>query len=86
VFWYKDILYSNRNLLQELERDRRKLLFEIPNYIYQYQVVFKGIIEADQQMGSLKIIPSKTSIINLYHFTNSDTGLPMVMVMVYCFI
>ena len=35
---------------------------------------FKGIIKADQQLGSLKIIPSKTSIIKLYHITNSDTG------------
>jgi len=35
---------------------------------------FKGLIKADQQLGSLKIIPSKTSIIKLYHTTNSDPG------------
>jgi len=33
---------------------------------------FGGIIEADQQLGTLKIIPSKKSIIKLYHFVNSD--------------
>ena len=37
---------------------------------------FKGIIKAGQQLGSLKIFPSKTSIIKLYHITDSDTGSP----------
>jgi len=35
-----------------------------------------GIIDVDQQLGSLKIIPSKQSIIKLYHFDNSDTVSP----------
>jgi len=46
-----------------------KLYLPIPS-------AFKVIIKVDQQLDSLKIIPSKKSIIKLHYFANSDTGSP----------
>ena len=69
------ILFKHK-LDTRIKKRKEKAIVRNTNLHLPIPSAFKGIIKADQHLGSLKIIPSKTSIIKLYHIANSDTRSP----------
>ena len=72
----KGYILFKQKLDTKIRKGKRKAIVRDTKLYVPIPSDFDGIIDADQQLGTLKIIPSKKSIIKLYHFVNLDTVLP----------